>query len=334
MASHPSSMFFGTNIPVSYVGLAAYFALAILATLRELLGREKWEQLSLISLLISGLGMGYSLYLMFVSMVVIRATCVWCLTSAITMVVLFVFHGLLHSRRIPEMNPKFMPAAVLSGLCLLASLGAVGFQMDRMSASIDQAAQSVKFELVDEETIIPDPSRIKGADNAKVTIVEFADINCPGCREAAPILKQIFDKYRTKIQVGYRHIPLHMIQGHETSIEGAMIAEYAADKGKFWEFMDKVFDRTNDHRVKTVNGLLNLAEETGLDADELRKLIRTQNEDLLERVNYDMVLGTQSMAIRTTPTFVVIAEGQEPRAFSIMKLREALEEEPYKSLLK
>ena len=334
VANHPSSLFFGTQIPVSYLGLAAYFVLAILATMRELLGRDKWEQLSLASLVISGAGMGYSLYLMYVSMVQIRATCLWCLTSAVTMVVLFVLHGLMQSRRVPESSPKFTTAAILSGICLIGALGGVGSQVAKMQKSIDEFSSQASFDLVDDETIIPDPSRIKGADDAKVVIVEFADVNCPACRAAAPRLNEIYEKYRTKIQVGYRHIPLHMISGHETSIEAAMIAEYAADHDKFWEFMDKAFDPANGQRVKTVNGLLNLAEETGLDADELRKLLRTQDEALLERVNYDMVLGTQTMAMRSTPMFIVIAEGQPPKAVSINKLGELLEAEPYKTLLK
>ncbi len=98
--------------------------------------------------------------------------------------------------------------------------------------------------------------------------------------------------------------------------------------------MDAAFDSSNDQRIKTVNGLLTIAEEAGLDSAALRKMIVNADDKLISRVNEDMVLGTQSMSIMSTPTFVVLAEGVQPKAFSINRLKQAMEEEPYKSLLK
>jgi len=333
VANHPTSKLFG-SIPVAYLGLAGYLILAIVATLRAQASGEQWRKLSLAGLVLSGLGAGYSFYLTYVSLSIIHARCNWCLTSALTMIVLFLLHGVLHHLGAPAEPAKPKLDFLIAGTGLLLALGLIGFQMQRMQKSIDWATDGVNFNLVTESDIIPEAAKVRGPENAKVTIIEFADINCPACRRAVPDLKDILNQHNGKIKMAFRHIPLHMLPGHETSIEAAMIAEYAATKGKFWEFMDLAFDSTNDQRIKSVNGLFTIAEEAGLDRNEIQKLVTKMDDALLDRVNRDMVLGTQSMAILSTPTFIVLAEGAPPKAVSINRLAGVLEQEPYASLLK
>jgi len=333
VANHPTSKLFG-SIPVAYLGLAGYLILAIVATLRAQASGEQWRKLSLAGLVLSGLGAGYSFYLTYVSLSIIHARCNWCLTSALTMIVLFLLHGVLHHLGAPAEPAKPKLDFLIAGTGLLLALGLIGFQMQRMQKSIDWATDGVNFNLVTESDIIPEAAKVRGPENAKVTIIEFADINCPACRRAVPDLKDILNQHNGKIKMAFRHIPLHMLPGHETSIEAAMIAEYAATKGKFWEFMDLAFDSTNDQRIKSVNGLFTIAEEAGLDRNEIQKLVTKMDDALLDRVNRDMVLGTQSMAILSTPTFIVLAEGAPPKAVSINRLAGVLGQEPYASLLK
>lgn len=333
VAAHPTSKLWGV-VPVSYLGLFGYAALAVLALLRAQASGTKWNKLSMIGLVLSGIGAGYSIYLTYVSFAIIGARCMWCLSSAGTMILLFLLHGWMHQSATPSEPGSAKLDWLIGGTGLLVALGLIGVQMQGMKEAIDRGAANVSFSTVTEKDIIPDESKLKGPADAKVTIVEFADINCPACRRSAPMLKEIIAQHNGKLRVGYRHIPLHMLQGHETSIEAAMIAEYAATQGKFWDFVDAAFDASNDNRVKTVNGLLNIAGDIGLDREEARKKIVDMDDTLLDRVNADMVLGTQSMTIYSTPTFVVLADGLEPKAFSVQRLKEALEQEPYASLLK
>ncbi|MBI2049629.1 thioredoxin domain-containing protein [Candidatus Roizmanbacteria bacterium] len=80
-----------------------------------------------------------------------------------------------------------------------------------------------------------------GDTNAKVTIVEFSDFECPFCRryftDTFPQLKK--DYIDTgKVVMYYRHFPLDF---HPLAKPFAMASECANEQGKFWEFHDKIF---------------------------------------------------------------------------------------------
>lgn len=78
--------------------------------------------------------------------------------------------------------------------------------------------------------------------NAAVTVMEYADFQCPACKAAhTVILKPLVEKYGTQIRYEFHHMPLSSI--HRFAIDAAEAAECSADQGKFWEFADIVFER-------------------------------------------------------------------------------------------
>ena len=80
---------------------------------------------------------------------------------------------------------------------------------------------------------------VRGGTDAKVTIVEFSDFECPFCIRAYPTVKQIEDTYGDKVRIVYKQLPLTNLHPHA---EGAALASMCANKqGKFWEFHDKLF---------------------------------------------------------------------------------------------
>ena len=79
-----------------------------------------------------------------------------------------------------------------------------------------------------------------GPENAKVTIVEFSDFECPFCVRAYPTVKQILSEYKNDVKLYYKHLPLVNI--HPNAQKAAEASLCAADQGKFWEFHDKVFE--------------------------------------------------------------------------------------------
>ncbi len=82
-------------------------------------------------------------------------------------------------------------------------------------------------------------SAAKGPENAKVTIVEFSDFECPFCIRAFPTVKQIMDTYPNDVKIVYKHLPLTNI--HPNAERAAIASECARDQGKFWELHDKMF---------------------------------------------------------------------------------------------
>jgi len=78
-----------------------------------------------------------------------------------------------------------------------------------------------------------------GKTDAKVTIVEFSDFECPFCIRAFPTVQQIEKEYPNDVKIVYKQFPLTSIHPHaQTAAEASMCA---AEQGKFWEYHDRLF---------------------------------------------------------------------------------------------
>lgn len=72
-----------------------------------------------------------------------------------------------------------------------------------------------------------------------VTIVEFSDFECPLCREAFPIIREMVNLYGNKIRYVYRDFPVSDI--HPKAEKAALAGKCANEQGKFWAYHDKLF---------------------------------------------------------------------------------------------
>lgn len=82
------------------------------------------------------------------------------------------------------------------------------------------------------------PGHQLGPDDARVTIVEWSDFQCPFCARQAPVLAHLHEKYGNDVRIVYRHLPLDM---HRNAALAAEAGVAAAEQGKFWPFHDQVF---------------------------------------------------------------------------------------------
>jgi protein-disulfide isomerase len=143
----------------------------------------------------------------------------------------------------------------------------------------------------------------KGNSNAKVTVVEFADYQCPFCKRyhdtvGPDLLKQYVDS--GKINFVYKH---SAFLGQE-SIWAAQAAECAADQGKFWEYHDLLFSKQNGENVGTFtkDNLIKYAQELKLDAAKFDPCLK--NDETLARVQADTLEG-RDVGVTGTPTFFI-----------------------------
>lgn len=99
-----------------------------------------------------------------------------------------------------------------------------------------KASYNVKVELP-----FPDLPRIPvsadddpsiGPESAPVTIVQFAEYQCPYCGKAGEAVDQVMEKYGDKVRMVYRDFPLSF---HPRAIPAAIAANCAGDQGKYWE---------------------------------------------------------------------------------------------------
>jgi protein-disulfide isomerase len=79
---------------------------------------------------------------------------------------------------------------------------------------------------------------VHGDKNSPVTLVEFADYECPYCQKITPELQKLQKEYGNRLAVVYKDFPLPM---HHTSQKAAEAARCAGEQGKFWEYHDVLF---------------------------------------------------------------------------------------------
>lgn len=102
----------------------------------------------------------------------------------------------------------------------------------RKAASVDILLGPPRIQISLKDT----PTR--GDASARVTVVEYADFECPYCQQAQPALAKLETEYRGKIVFAYKDTPLPMHPHAEKAAEAAHCAE---NQGKYWEFHDLLF---------------------------------------------------------------------------------------------
>src|SRR5271157_3605455 len=125
---------------------------------------------------------------------------------------------------------------------------------------------------------------LQGARDAAVTVIEYADYECPYCRKVEPTLEKLRKEYGGKIAFAFKNFPLPMHSHAEKAAEAANCAEA---QGKFWEFHHKLFE------VDTldVEDLKKEARSIGLDGAKFDKCLDSGSESA--SVQKDLSEGTK-----------------------------------------
>lgn len=165
-------------------------------------------------------------------------------------------------------------------------------------------AQRIKDSIA-ENTVhqIPeDGSPIEGPATAKVTLVEFSDMECPYCVKSAPRIKDIFEKYNGQVRVVYKHFPLSF---HKRA-KGAHAAARAAElQGKFFEYRYELAKQASGNADAALNdaNYIKLAETLKLDMKKFKKDMAISQDDE-DRFKKDQDLGAQ-VGVSGTPTYFI-----------------------------
>ena len=136
----------------------------------------------------------------------------------------------------------------------------------------------------------------KGNPKAKVTLVEFADYQCPHCKKAGAVVKNLLKKYGDQLQVVYRDFPVNSSGISRKVAEAAVCAD---QQGRFWDFHDLAFERQN--YLKAVKSSM-LAEQLGLDMDKFNACYA--EEATKAKVTTSLEEGNR-LGLTGTPTFFI-----------------------------
>jgi protein-disulfide isomerase len=151
----------------------------------------------------------------------------------------------------------------------------------------------------------------KGPDNAPITIVEFADYECPYCSRGYETMKQVMEKYDGKVKWYFRDFPLSF---HRNAVSYSVAANCAGQQGKYWEMHDAILD--NQKALTGEGGVEGLAKNLGLDEAAFGTCIA--DKDQSKKVMENMADG-QAVGVTGTPAYfingIMISGAQPLEAF-------------------
>jgi len=149
-------------------------------------------------------------------------------------------------------------------------------------------------------------SPVKGAGEARVTIVEFSDFQCPYCGRVGPTLERLLAEYPEDVRIVYKHLPLSM---HAQALPAAKASMAAGRQGKFWEMHDLLFQN------QSALGEAKFVElARGLGLDEARFEQDYRSPEVAAEVARDMN-EARRLGVTGTPGFFVngrFASGARP----------------------
>lgn len=196
------------------------------------------------------------------------------------------------------------------GAVAVIGVAVVGYSVGSNSFGT-AVAEPVEVEGLDDMETLVDMAQgvTRGDPNAPVTVVEFADYQCPACGAFALSVKPQVDL--TYVQTGkvrfvYYDFPLTQIHAH--AFLAARAGRCAGDQGKFWEYHDILFrNQPSWASQQTVVGtFVDYGEEIGLDVDAFEACVKSDR--YADVISANMRLGYE-LGVDGTPT-IMVSRGQ------------------------
>jgi protein-disulfide isomerase len=152
---------------------------------------------------------------------------------------------------------------------------------------------------------------LMGSTDAKVTVVEFSDFQCPFCASFfSNTLSQIKTEYidTGKIKFYYKHYPLDF---HQNAKMASIASECAREEDKFWEYHDILLANQTSWETlagnDTAKTFVSYAESLGLDSNKFKPCLDSMKYE--RTVDLDLEEGTV-LGVTGTPAFFIGVEGK------------------------
>lgn len=353
------SKFFG--IPLGAYGLFFFLALGFFVLTAQRYFKVSQEVIWDVALFSTSTALVPCIYLIWVSAFIIEVFCPFCLMLDLNVLLLFVIsarscwqRGLASSisagfiaylnfasNLILAKHRPLLGFFILGGLLLLSlSSGKILNDLVHRPRA-DQRKEAVGL-FVQQwfenwSTLQPDPSPIillqsgfgdfhLGALDAKFTVIEFADFQCPACKRASESLKRILDRHKGTTSFVFKSYPLdvscnpHMERAvFPLSCKAAAMVRCAGEQGgdKFWQMHDALFAS----EFITASSLAEIPSELGLDANSLEECV--DGPGVKRRLLQDIELGHR-LGVTSTPSFFIYSSGKILRVPSIDALDDLL----------
>jgi thiol-disulfide isomerase/thioredoxin len=187
-----------------------------------------------------------------------------------------------------------------------------GFTDSEISEKLEQRFRTPRHASID-VTAAP----FKGSPSARVTVVEFVDYECPHCKHAQTLMRQVIEEYPRDVKIYFKHFPLSSHANARLAAEGAVAAQ---KQGKFWPFCEKVW-ANSDNLTPAV--LEKAAKDVGLDVARWRADL--ESDAVKNRVQADKSEGND-LGVMATPSIYINGRKYED-PLEIASFRDWIDEE-------
>jgi protein-disulfide isomerase len=210
------------------------------------------------------------------------------------------------------------------GFIVIVTAGAIiaGAYSSGTSSSSSSSAASSTF-VATTVPAITASDWTEGNPNAKVSLIEYGDFECPACAEYSPIVQQVVQNYSSTVRFAFRNFPLSTI--HPFAGVSAQAAEAAGLEGgvaKYWAMNDLLYTKNTEWPANTalspaqvVNKYFDgYAQSIGLDVNTFNNDINATS--VAQKIQADVNSGTAAQIDHTPTFFVNLKQIQNPTSLA------------------
>lgn len=156
-----------------------------------------------------------------------------------------------------------------------------------------------------------------GPKDAKVTLIEYADFQCPACATYHPLVKQLLSEFPKDIYFVYRFFPLTNI--HQNALLSSQAAFASGLQGKFWQMHDMIYENQKSwaNENNALDIFVNYAAKINLNVNKFKKDVNSNESKKFVNDELNQAIG---IGINSTPTFFINGRKiQNPRSYDEFK---------------
>lgn len=201
---------------------------------------------------------------------------------------------------------KWIAITIVSAIFLLLFVGIIAVAKNKNKPTT--ADGKVQFATARHTRTIPKPDT-DASDSAtaskSITLVEYADIQCPACKAYSPMVKELVEAYPGQLRVVFKHYPLLSI--HPNAMDAAIASEAVGKQGKFFEFLDIAYERQAEWAglPNPDDKFAEYAKAVGVDVAQYKKDLK--DSELSKEIDKEREEGIKN-GVTGTPSFFLEGE--------------------------
>ena len=150
---------------------------------------------------------------------------------------------------------------------------------------------------------------VRGNESSDVVLVEYADLQCPGCASMMTVIDGVYEDYRDEVAFVFRNYPL---SSHQLAVPAAKAVEAAGKQGYYWDALSYLFGARkewvgSDDEMKAAS-LLEERYAGKTDFNVIRFRADYASEEIAKKIEYDKEIGADYAKVNATPSLYLNGE--------------------------